>query len=80
MEKENPVIKNYILSAERRVIYNDAPSKTKSILHQSCDSNRKIYANPVAPMQAEYIYPFTPGNFRYHELLEQNKGSFYLFP
>lgn len=29
MEKENPVIKNYILSAERRVIYNDAPSKIK---------------------------------------------------
>ena len=67
MEKENPVIKNYILSAERRVIYNDAPSKTKSILHQSCGFKSKPNA-------------FTPENFRYYELLEQNKGSFYLFP
>lgn len=67
MEKENPVIKNYILSAERRVIYNDAPSKIKSILHQSCGFKSKPNA-------------FTPENSLCRELLEQNKVSFYLFP
>lgn len=29
MEKENPVIKNYILSSERRIIKNDSPTKSK---------------------------------------------------
>lgn len=29
MEKENPVIKNYILSSERRIIKNDSPSESK---------------------------------------------------
>ena len=54
MEKENPVIKNYILSSEKRVISYDTPPKSliKSLLTESSKYHELLEQNKV------FSYPF----------------------
>ncbi len=64
MQKENPVIKNYIFSSEKRVLRNDAERNKKPDCHH-CNKSGSFSSIDTC---------------LYHKLLEQNKACPYLSP